>query len=100
MILNALHKEATISQSENAVLTRVINWAAWLDTNTISTSTWDGDGMTVSSESNTTTTATCNLTASPGKYRVINKITTSDGQTAERFLNITVLPNEYTTDYE
>ncbi len=99
MILNALHKEAKAVQSENADLTYVVNWAAWLDTNTISTSTWDGDGMTVSSETNTTTTATCNLTASPGIYKVINKVVTSDGQTAERILNITVLTNDYTRDY-
>ena len=89
-------------QNENAVLSYSVNWGAQIDTATISTSTWTSeDSVTIASDSNTTTTATANLSGGVGCYRVVNKITTSDGQIDERIIVLTILDNDdYLRDYE
>jgi len=89
------------SQNENAALNYSVNWGAQIDTATISTSTWTSeDNVTIASESNTTTTASAILSGGVGTYRVVNKITTSDGQTDERIFLITIRENDdYLRDY-
>jgi len=90
------------AQNENAELTYSVNWGPQIDTNTISTSTWTSeDGATIASEANTTLTTSATLSGSVGCYRVVNKITTSDGQTDERIIVLTILDNDdYLRDYE
>jgi len=47
------------SKAPAEVLDYLINWATWLDSDTISSSSWSADtGLTVDSDSNTTTSAT------------------------------------------
>jgi len=89
-------------QNENSVLTYSVNWGPQIDTNTISTSTWTSeDNITIAGEANTTLTASATLSGGVGTHRVVNKITTSDGQTDERIIILTILENDdYLRDYE
>ena len=76
-----------------AVLDYQLNWSAWLDGDTISTSTWSAEtGITVDSESETTSAATVWLSSgSPGEdYEVTNQIVTDGGRTDERTITIKV----------
>ena len=76
-----------------AVLDYQLNWSAWLDGDTISTSTWSAEtGITVDSESETTSAATVWLSSgSPGEdYEVTNQIVTDGGRTDERSITIKV----------
>ena len=83
-------------QAESAILPYTIDWAAALQDDTISTSTWssiDGD-VTIAGESNTATTATAKLSGTPGCYRVINTVVTAAGVTDERFVDLEILDND------
>lgn len=67
------------------------DWSDWLDTETISTSTWAvTPTATTAGATNTTTTATVKLSAcSHGQvYQLTNTITTSGGQTAQRSITV------------
>jgi hypothetical protein len=101
--LNAANlDEMRVRQTENADISYTINWAAELDTDTISTSTWSSEnrGLTIAGESNTTTQATARLTADAGRYRVVNKVVTVAGDTQERYIDLSVLDNSgYVWDY-
>ncbi|MBA4182324.1 MAG: hypothetical protein C0506_17210 [Anaerolinea sp.] len=69
------------------------DWSAWLDTDTITTSTWTlPDGITSYAESNTTTGATIWLSGgtSGTDYLVTNQITTTGGRIEQRSLKIQV----------
>lgn len=82
------------NQRENADLDYTINWAGELDTATISSSDWSTeDSVTIANETNTTTTASCDLTGEPGRYRVVNQITDSNGNVDERIIELTILEN-------
>lgn len=99
--VNAIHtKEQRFRQQENAQLTYTVNWAAQLDTgDTISASAWstEDSGVTIASESNTTTTASAQLSAdSPGSYRIVNKVTTANGDVDERIIALVVEDNDET----
>lgn len=77
----------------NSVLDYVVNWASWLDTDTISTSTWTvPTGITKASDTNTTTTATIWLSGGTAgtSYDIANKIVTAAGRTEERTITIVV----------
>lgn len=91
------------SQHENAAILRTINWAAELDTDTISTSTWTAEqsGVTIADEANTTTTASARLSGDPGRKVVTNKIVTASGDIKERQILIQVKNNDsdYISDY-
>jgi len=102
-VLNAsITKRQKVVQSENADLNYTVNWGAQIDTATISTSTWASeDNITITNQANSTTKASANLKADIGTHRVINKITTTDGQTDERMFILTVTDNDgYERDYE
>jgi hypothetical protein len=67
------------------------DWSDWLDTETISTSSWAvTPTATTAGATNTTTTATVKLSAcSHGQmYQLTNTITTSGGQTAQRSITV------------
>lgn len=103
--INALqHRSQAYQQSENALLDYTVNYASLLNTDTITTSTWSSsqNGATIVSTSNTTTTATAKISATPGKYRIINKIVTANGLTDERIIILDIPSNDdlSTEDYQ
>ncbi len=77
----------------DAILDYQINWATWLVTDTISTSTWTvPTGITKVTDTNTTTTTTIWLSGgtADADYRLINRIATANGRTEERSIWIKV----------
>lgn len=104
-IINALQRRTSAyQQSENAAYIYTINYAATLQAATIATSTWSSaaNGLTISATSNTDTTATAKVTGTPGRYKIVNKITTSTGETDERIISLYIMTNDQTSqgDYE
>lgn len=94
--INAIQSEtAPFHQSENATLTYTINYAPLLQTATISASEWSTTGsVSIASEANTDTTTSAKLSGSTGRYRVVNKITTSAGEIIERIISLTITRND------
>ena len=81
------------TKTDGEVLDYKIDWASWLDSDTISTSVWTTDtGVTVDSETETTTAATVWLSGGTNSnvYQVKNRITTVGLRTAERSFNLTI----------
>lgn len=82
------------SRDPDSVLDYLIDWTAWLDTDTIATSTWIvPDGITKASDSHTATTTTIWLsggTAGTG-YPITNRITTAGGRTDDRTIRVRVV---------
>lgn len=79
----------------NAVLDFKVDWSSWLQASeTISTSTFTvPSGITKNSEANTTTTATVWLSGGTGGgtvYKLVNRITTNQGRTEDRIVEIRV----------
>lgn len=78
----------------NAVLDYKWDWSAWLDpTETITTSTWIvPSGLTKDDEDNDDTTATVWLSGGTvgADYPVVNRVTTSEGRTDDRTMQIAV----------
>ena len=101
--LNARNKCLRAVQTENASKTYTVNWAGQLAGDTISTSTWstEDSSATIANESNTTLIASCRLSGDIGRYRVVNKIVTTNGDTDERYVELTILDNTrlWTNDY-
>lgn len=84
---------AVFAKDPNAVLDYQINWAAWLGTDTISTSAWTvPSGITQTSASNTTTTATIWLSGGTAgaQYDLVNRIVTAGGRTDDRTITISM----------
>jgi hypothetical protein len=77
----------------DAVLDYAVDWAAWLGTDTIATSTWTvPTGLTKTTDTKTATLATVWLSGGTdgSDYQVANKIVTAGGRTDERTLTIKV----------
>lgn len=83
------------SQNEGEANTYVINWAGELDDDSISTSDWATENsITIANEQDTATQVSCRLSASdPGRYRVVNTIVTTNGNTLQRVLEVRVGAN-------
>jgi len=85
---------AAVTKNPNAVYDFTIDWANFLASGeVISTSTWTADtGITVDSESETTTTATAFFSGGTLNtvYGAVNTIVTDQGRTDTRTLQITV----------
>lgn len=76
-----------------AVLDYSIDWADWLVSDTISTSTWDAeDGITVDDDDSTATTTTVWLSGGTlgARYLVTNHIVTAAGREDDRTITIRV----------
>jgi hypothetical protein len=76
-----------------AVLDYGIDWADWLDGDTIASSAWTVDaGLTEDSDSRTATTTTVWLSGGTAgvEYKAVNQIVTAAGRTDERTLTIMV----------
>lgn len=80
------------TKDPQAVLDYVINWATWLDGDTISASTWTvPDGLTqpfVSSATTTTATVWLGGGTVDTAYNVVNHITTAGGRQNDATLRI------------
>lgn len=77
----------SFTKSSNGDLDYTEDWADWLGSDTILTSTWVvGAGLTGGAESNTTTLATIFLSGGTrgASYVVTNQIDTNQLRTAER----------------
>ena len=83
-----------IEKDPDAVLDYQMDWSTWLDTDTISTSTWDvPTGLTEDSETETTTTTTVWISGGTAgtTYTVTNEIVTAAGRTDSRSILIKVV---------
>lgn len=84
-------------QDPSAKIDYQVDWSAWLDGDTIDTSTWSADaGLTVASSpapSHTTTVATAWLTGGTvgQRYTVTNRIVTAAGRIDERSFVVMVV---------
>lgn len=77
----------------DAVLDYQVDWSAWLDGDTITTSEWIvPDGIVKDSDSHTDTAATIWLSGGTlnTTYLVTNRITTAAGRTDDRTIRITI----------
>lgn len=80
----------------NAIKDYSMNWAPWLDGDTIATSTWIvPTGITKLSDTNTTTTTTIWLSSGTANstYRLTNRITTAGGRTEDASITIHITEN-------
>jgi hypothetical protein len=77
----------------NAVLDYVVNWATFLDVDTIASDSWIvPSGITSVLETNTTTTSTIWLSGGTlnSKYRLTNRVVTAGGRTDDRSIYVLV----------
>ena len=82
------------SKDPSAVMDYQVNWATWLGSDTISTSTWSvPTGITQASATNTTTTATIWLSGGTAGqvYSLVNTIVTAGGRTDQRTIQVRVV---------
>lgn len=83
----------TFLKDPNAILDYQINWATWLGTDTISSSSWTAPtGITKVSDTSTTTTTTIWLSGGTAgaSYEVVNRIVTAGGRTEDRSITIRI----------
>ena len=85
-------------QSENSKLLYSVNWKALLQDKTLSASAWSAEGASPTITESVTYTAGTGVTAafingSANEYRIVNKVTDSDGEIHERFFDIKIKDN-------
>lgn len=83
----------TYTQDPDAVLDYTVDWAAWLDDDTISVSTWTAEsGIEIADDSSTDTTATVFVSGGTvgERYAVTNHIVTAGGREDDRTLTIRI----------
>lgn len=84
----------TFLKDPDATLDYKVDWSDWLGADTISTSSFTvPSGITEDTSTNSTTTATVWLSGGTvgERYKVINRIVTAGGRTADRTLYIKVI---------
>lgn len=84
---------ALYHKDPDSVLDYQWNWSSWLGADTILSSTWIVQtGLVKTSQSNTTTTTTVWLSGGTlgQTYQVTNRITTTQGRTEDRTMQIVV----------
>ena len=82
-----------LPKGELSVLNIGLNWADWLETDTITLSEWTADAeLTLSRKQNTTTTTSCYVSGGVlnKTYQITNKITTLDGKVDTRYVTIVI----------
>ena len=82
-----------LPKGELSVLNIGLNWAEWLETDTITLSEWTADAeLTLSRKQNTTTTTSCYVSGGilNKTYQITNKITTLDGKVDTRYVTIVI----------
>jgi len=88
----------TYQKTSAEILDYTVDWASFLSTDTISTSTWTLDtGITKVSDSHTTTTCTAFISggSTDRTYMLTNVIVTAGGRTAARSFNLAIIQYEY-----
>jgi len=81
------------TKDPDAVLDYTINWADWLDVDTISASSWaSSTGITIDTDTNTTTTATVWLSGGriSESHTVTNSIITAAGRYEDRSITVSI----------
>ncbi len=82
------------AKDPDAALDYQIDWSIWLDSDTISSSSWVAeDGITIDGDTNTATATTIWLSGGTlgVQYLVTNRITTTGGRTDDRSITIVVV---------
>ena len=82
-----------LPKGELSLLNIGLNWAEWLETDTITLSEWTADAeLTLSRKQNTTTTTSCYVAGGilNKSYQITNKITTLDGKVDTRYVTIVI----------
>ena len=82
-----------LPKGELSVLNIGLDWAEWLETDTITVSEWTADAdLTLSRKQNTTTTTSCYVSGGilNKTYQITNKITTLDGKVDTRYVTIVI----------
>jgi len=82
-----------LPKGELSVLNIGLDWAEWLETDTITLSEWTADAeLTLSRKQNTTTTTSCYVSGGilSKTYQITNKITTLDGKVDTRYVTIVI----------
>ncbi len=97
---------ARVKKDPDASRTYTIDWAdtgpndataddkGWLQGDTISTSTWTVDtGLTNVAEANTTTTTSVKLSSGVigRRYKAVNRVVTTNGETDDRTLEVLIV---------
>ncbi|MBT8282136.1 MAG: hypothetical protein KJO86_00235 [Muriicola sp.] len=98
-ILNARDQELRAKQAENAKQRYQVNWAVELNSDTIFASSWSSEdaGVTLTSDVFTDTASAILITGDPGRYRIVNKITTTaSGEEMERYIDLIIMDNTKT----
>jgi len=83
----------TFYKDPQAVLDYTIDWADWLETDLISTSTWTvPSGLTEGTHTNTTTTTTAWISGGTEGvvYEITNHIVTAAGREDDRSFNVKI----------
>ena len=82
-----------LPKGELSVLNIGLDWAEWLETDTITLSEWTADAeLTLSRKQNTTNTTSCFVSGGilNKTYQITNKITTLDGKVDTRYVTIVI----------
>jgi len=82
-----------LPKGELSVLNIGLDWADWLETDTLILSEWTADAeLTLSRKQNTTTTTSCYVAGGilNKSYQITNKITTADGKVDTRYVTIVI----------
>lgn len=82
-----------LPKGELSVLNIGLNWADWLETDTITLSEWTADAeLILTRKQNTTTTTSCYVSGGilNKTYQITNKITTLDGKVDTRYVTIVI----------
>ena len=82
-----------LPKGELSLLNIGLNWAEWLETDTLILSEWTADAeLTLSRKQNTTTTTSCYVSGGilNKTYQITNKITTLDGKVDTRYVTIVI----------
>ena len=82
-----------LPKGELSVLNIGLNWADWLETDTITLSEWTADAeLTLSRKQATTTATSCYVAGGilNKSYQITNKITTLDGKVDTRYVTIVI----------
>lgn len=103
-IINPLQSQSKpFQQAENASLSYVIDYTAYLGADTIASSTWASARTLTITPSSTDYTTTAKVSGTPGNYTLVNKITTTAGSLDERIVCLEILRNDNTAlvgDYQ
>jgi len=84
---------STFTKDPDATLDYQIDWSDWLDSDTISTSTWTvPSGITKDSDTASTTATTIWLSGGTAgeSYELVNQIVTAAGRTDDRTITVIV----------